>query len=245
MNLDILAIAAHPDDAELSCAGTLILHKHIGHTTGILDLTEGELGSRGSVETRYQEAAHAKEILNLDYRGNLKLRDGFFEHNEESLLKLITQLRALRPKIVLANAIEDRHPDHGKAAQLIHDACFLSGLSKIETIDSDGNKQTPWRPKKTFHYIQDFYLEPHFIIDISSTMELKMKSVAAYTTQFFIQENENTKTYISANDYIEKVKYRAAMMGKKIGVDYGEGFQLKTQFLGLKNFNDIILPEYV
>ncbi|HNF72134.1 MAG TPA: bacillithiol biosynthesis deacetylase BshB1, partial [Chitinophagaceae bacterium] len=172
MKIQILAFAAHPDDIELSCSGTLLLHHLKGYTTGIIDLTAGELGSRGSVELRRQEAKAAAEILGISVRENLQLRDGFFQNNEDSVRKVIEAIRRYQPDIILANALRDRHPDHGRAAQLVRDACFYSGLVKIET-QWEGMAQTPWRPKRVFHYIQDTDLVPDFIVDISSTFVAK------------------------------------------------------------------------
>lgn len=246
MKIDILAISVHPDDAELSCSGTLMLHKKLGYTTGIVDLTQGELGSRGTIETRKAEADEAARILKLDIRTNLKMRDGFFKNDEEHQLKLIQALRTYRPNIVLGNAIKDRHPDHGRAAQLINDACFLSGLSKINTIDEHGNSQAPWRPKKLFHYIQDQYLEPDFVIDITDVWPEKLQSILAYKTQFNSKaEDAEPTTYISQSNYLNVVEYRNVMMGKKIGVRYGEGFIAQNNHIGLKSFDNIILPELV
>jgi N-acetylglucosamine malate deacetylase 1 len=242
MKIDIIAIAAHPDDAELSCAGTLLVEKKRGQTIGIIDLTQGELGSRGTAETRALESAASSKILGLDARENLKLADGFFENSKENKLKIISAIRKYQPTIVLANAIRDRHPDHGRASQLIKESCFLSGLSKIETVDEHGNLQTPWRPQKIFFYIQDFYLEPHFIVDISAEMETKMESVQAFTTQFSSGNNEPT-TYISSDKFLDSVRSGNRLMGKKIGADYGEGFLLAESHLGLQSFENLFLPE--
>lgn len=244
MKLDILAIGAHPDDVELSCSGTLMLHKLKGKRTGILDLTQGELGSRGSVAIRQQESAAAAEILQLDVRENLSYRDGFFSNDEAHQLGIIRMLRKYQPDIVLATAPKDRHPDHGRSSKLIEDACFLSGLLKIET-EIDGISQQAWRPKKVFHYIQDQYLEPDFVIDVSSVFEYKLKSIEAYASQFNSKPGDGPLTYISEDDYLNKVQYRNIMMGKKIGVKYGEGFLCLSGSLGLKSFDDIVLPGLV
>ncbi len=244
MKLDILAIAAHPDDAELSCSGTLLVHKLKGYKTGIIDLTQGELGSRGTIELRKQESAVASKIMQLDVRENLKLRDGFFQNDEASQLALIQMLRKYQPDIVLANAPQDRHPDHGRAASLARDACYYSGLRKIETT-FDGVVQNPWRPKKVFNYIQDQYLEPDFVIDISEVISLKEDCINAYKSQFVNDDLNGPATYISSNDYTDRVKYRNNLFGKKIGVPYGEGFLSVYGHLGLKSFENIILPELV
>lgn len=244
MKLDILAIGAHPDDVELSCSGTLMLHKLRGKLTGILDLTEGELGSRGSVAIRQKESAQASAILQLDLRENLGFRDGFFSNDEWHQLRVIEVLRKYRPNMVLANAPKDRHPDHSRAAKLVEDACYLSGLVKIETT-ADGVRQEAWRPKRIFHYIQDQHLEPSFVIDISNVFEYKIKSIEAYASQFDSTQGDGPITYISENDYLNKVRYRSIMMGKKIGTKYGEGFICLSNTLGLKSFDEVVLPDLV
>lgn len=244
MKIRMLAIGAHPDDVELSCSGTLLLHQAKGWTVGILDLTQGELGSRGSIETRKSEADSAASILKLDVRENLKFKDGFFENDESNKRKLITAIRKYQPDIVLCPAPKDRHPDHGRAAELVKDACFLSGLVKIET-NLDGQPQSAWRPKKLFNYIQDQYLEPDFVLDISNYFETKMQSILAYGTQFHSDREDGPLTYISAEHYLDQVLYRNAMMGKKIGVAYGEGFICLHSQLGLKDLDSVVLPELV
>ena len=224
MTLDLLAINAHPDDAELSCSGLLIKSARQGKAVGICDLTQGELGTRGTIETRYTEAAAASQIMGTHYRNNLKLRDGFFQINEETTLKVIAEIRATRPTIVLTNAIDDRHPDHGRAAQLVKDACFLSGLAQIKTFDSDQNPQEAWRPKHLFHYIQDRWLTPTFIIDITAEMEIKLQAIQAYETQFYTPNFTGPKTYISTPYFLEGIVARASAHGKLINVQYGEGY---------------------
>lgn len=243
MKLNILAIVAHPDDAELSCSGTLLLHKQKGYTIGIADLTQGELGSRGSVELRKEESQKAKQILQLDVRENLQLRDGFFINDEKHQKEVIKIIRKYRPDIVLTNAPHDRHPDHGRAAQLVKDSCFYAGLIKIET-EYLGENQLPWRPKKVFQFIQDQYIEPDFIIDISNTIQEKIDSIRAYSSQFLEDSKDGPATYISSEQYIERVIYRASMMGKRIGTQYGEGF-IKTNHIGIRDFSGFILPEFV
>ena len=238
MKVDILAFGAHPDDVELSCSGTLYNHKRKGQKIAVCDLTQGELGSRGTIDTRYEEAAKASEILKLDHRVNLKMADGFFENNKENQIKIIEVIRKLQPDMVLCNAPKDRHPDHGKGAQLVSDACFLSGLKMIDT------GQDAWRPKRVFSYIQDYYLEPDFIVDISESMDAKMESIKAYGTQFFNKESDDkTKTYISSDSFLESIIARARLFGKRIGVEYGEGFLLSNSHLGLRDLDAVVLPE--
>ena len=241
MKLDILAIGAHPDDVELGCSGTIINEIANGKKVGVLDLTQGELGSRGTVESRYEESAKAAIAMGVHVRENLKMRDGFFKNDEEQQMKLITVIRKYQPEIVIANALSDRHPDHGKAGKLIADSCFLSGLVKIQSKDEKGNSQQPWRPKYVFHYIQDRYHEPDFIIDITDVFEQRMQAIKAYTTQFYNPENEDDgpQTYISTPEFLESVISRARMIGKKIGVKYGEGFNCEKR-LGIKNFDSLI-----
>ena len=242
MKLDILAIGAHPDDIELGCSGTIITEIRNGKKVGIADLTQGELGTRGDAETRRHEAAGAARIMGVSVRENLQLPDGFFENNPESQGKLIRVIRKYQPEIVLANALEDRHPDHGRAARLIADASFFAGLRKIETKDDEGRPQEAWRPKYVFHYIQDRYLEPNFVVDISNVFEERMKAIAAYTTQFYSKQMEGDDTpqsYISTPEFLESVIARARMMGKRIGVKFGEGF-VTEKVIGIRNFDALV-----
>lgn len=224
MKLDILVMAAHPDDAELAVSGTIAAATAQGKKVGIVDFTRGELGTRGTPEIRLAESAEASQILGIHARVNLELADGFFQNNQESQLKLIEVIRAFQPEIVLANALEDRHPDHGKGAQLAIDACFLSGLRKIETT-YEGVKQTEWRPKQLFHYIQDRYLTPDFVIDISKHWATKEASIRAFRSQFFDPNSTEPASYISSPEFLNFIEARAREMGHKIGVQYGEGFQ--------------------
>ena len=203
MKLDVLAIGVHPDDVELGCSGTLITEVKRGKKVGIVDLTEGELGTRGTVESRYQEAADAAKIIGAVARENLKMRDGFFKNDEEHQLQVIRVLRKYQPEIVIGNILDDRHPDHGRAGHLVYDACFLSGLKQIKTKDDTGAEQEKWRPKYLFHYIQDRFHEPDFIIDITDVFEQKMASIKAYTTQFHNPESTEPQTYISNPDFLE------------------------------------------
>jgi bacillithiol biosynthesis deacetylase BshB1 len=241
MKLDILAIAVHPDDVELGCAGTLLMEKRNGKKIGVVDLTRGELGTRGTPELRAVEAANSGKIIGLDARENLGMADGFFRNDEEHQRLLIRAIRKYRPEIVLANSLEDRHPDHGRAGQLIRDACFLSGLRKIETVDVEGRPQEHWRPKYVFHYIQDRYATPSFVYDISPVFEAKLASIKAYSSQFFsadYKENE-PQTYISSPEFLSAIIGRHQMFGKMIGVPYGEGF-ITEKMIGVRDFDAFI-----
>ncbi|MBL7735098.1 MAG: bacillithiol biosynthesis deacetylase BshB1 [Chitinophagaceae bacterium] len=244
MKLDILAIGVHPDDVELGCSGTLLNEIRNGKKGGIIDLTQGELGTRGTKETRYTEAAAAAEILGVSVRENLKMRDGFFRNDEEHQLKLISAIRKYQPEIVLANIRKDRHPDHGRAGDLIAESCFLSGLAKIETADERGNAQGRWRPKYVLHYLQDWFYEPDLIIDVSDVFEQKMLSVKAYATQFYVNPDSagGQQTYISTPDFLESVRARARMLGKRIGVQYAEGFTC-DKGIGVKNLDALLQIE--
>jgi N-acetylglucosamine malate deacetylase 1 len=244
MKLDLLAIGVHPDDVELGCSGTIIKEIKKGKKAGVLDLTQGELGSRGTVETRHEEAAKAAKIMGVQIRENLKMADGFFKNDEEHQRKLIVALRKFQPEIVITNALSDRHPDHGRAAKLTTDSCFLSGLIKVKTKDEKGKDQEPWRPKYVFHYIQDRYHEPDFIIDITDVFEQRMEAIKAYTTQFYNPDNEDDgpQTYISTSAFLESVIARARVIGKKIGVQYGEGFNSEKS-LGIKDLDSFIRIE--
>ena len=242
--LDLLAIGVHPDDVELGCSGTIINEIKNGKKAGVLDLTQGELGSRGSIETRYEEAAKAAMIMGVSVRENLKMRDGFFKNDEEHQIKLIVAIRKYQPEVVITNSLRDRHPDHGRAAKLTTDSCYLSGLRKVETKDERGDQQEPWRPKYIFHYIQDRYHEPDFIIDISDVFEQRMEAIKAYTTQFYNPDNEDDgpQTYISTSAFLDSIVARARVIGKKIGVQYGEGFNTEKS-LGVKNFDSLVAIE--
>ncbi len=238
MKLDLLVFAVHPDDAELSCGGILLNEKKNGKTTGVVDLTQGELGTRGTIETRKAEAAAAAKILQLDVRENLQMADGFFTNDEAHQRKVISTIRKYQPEIIFCNAPSDRHPDHGRSAQLVENAAFLSGLVKIET-QLDGELQKPWRPKYVFNYIQDKYLTPNFVIDISAVMDQKLVAIRAYGTQFDSPSLNEPQTYISTPDFLESIIYRAKMLGKMIGVKYGEGF-ISSKMIGLSNFDCFI-----
>lgn len=244
MKLDILAIGVHPDDVELGCSGTLISEKKRGKRTGVVDLTQGELGTRGTIETRYAEAALAAKHMEVDVRENLKMRDGFFVNDEAHQLKLIRAIRKYQPEIIIANVLKDRHPDHGRAGQMIADASFLSGLAKIETVDEDNNPQLKWRPKYVLHYLQDWYHEPDLIMDISDVFEQRMEAIKAYSTQFYTDPSGETgpQTYISTPDFIDSVIARARMLGKRVGVKYGEGF-ITEKKIGISSLDALLLRE--
>jgi len=240
MKLDLLAFGVHPDDIELSCAGTLLVEKNNGKKVGIIDLTRGELGTRGTAQTREEEAQNSAKILGVDVRENLEMADAFFKNDEENQRKIISALRKYKPDIILCNAPDDRHPDHGRSAQLVADAAFLSGLRKIETFDG-GKKQEIWKPKYVFNYIQDIYINPSFVIDISEVIEEKLASVRAFKTQFYVPgENENEpQTYISSPEFLESVINRSKMFGKMIGVKHAEGF-ISKKMIGMKTFDAFI-----
>jgi len=244
MKLDILAIGVHPDDVELGCSGTLINEIKAGKKAGILDLTQGELGTRGTIDTRYEEAAAAAKIIGVHARENLKMRDGFFENDETNKLLLIAAIRKYQPSIVIGNVLHDRHPDHGRAGKMIADCCFLSGLSKIETKDEKGNLQKRWKPAYVLHYIQDWYHEPDILVDISDVFEQRMKSIEAYTTQFNADpsKSDGPQTYISTPDFLESIIARARMFGKRIGVKYAEGF-ISEKKIGISNLDALVLKE--
>lgn len=238
MKADILAFGVHPDDVELGCAGTLVAATAQGKKVVVIDLTRGELGTRGTVQTRDKEAADAAKIMGLYARENLEMADGFFQNDEAHLRRVIIAIRKYQPEIVLCNAPEDRHPDHGRSSRLVSDAAFLSGLRKIET-ELNGEKQEQWRPNYVFHYIQDRYLKPDFLFDISDSYEQKIKAVLCYTTQFNTTDTSEPQTYISNPDFLDVIKARALMFGKRIGVKYAEGY-LTTKMIGVKSFDAFI-----
>lgn len=239
MKLDILVLAAHPDDTELGCGGTVAKHIHDGYSVGIVDLTRGELGTRGTPEIRAAEAAEAARILKVSARENLGLRDGFFQNDEASQLAVITAIRKYQPSIVLANAVYDRHVDHGKGASLAHDACFLSGLARIETRDEKGELQAAWRPQAVYHYIQSYYLKPDFIVDISGFWDVKMEAVRAFKSQFYDPSSQEPKTFISDPAFMKMLESRAQELGHSIGVEYGEGFTIRRT-PGVKSLTDLL-----
>lgn len=236
--IDILAFAAHPDDIELSAAGTLIKHIQQGKTVAIVDLTQGELGSRGTIETRYSEANAASQIMGISERVNLKMEDGFFTHSQENLLKVVEQIRYFKPEIVLCNAIEDRHPDHAKGSKLVSEACFLAGLRKIETT-SNGMQQEAHRPKAVYHYIQDRYIKPDFVVDVTPYVVKKFDAIKAYKTQFYDPNSKEPQTPISGEEFFEFLRGRMSEYGRAIGVKYAEGFTVE-RLIGVESFFDLV-----
>ncbi|MDN3688444.1 bacillithiol biosynthesis deacetylase BshB1 [Cyclobacterium jeungdonense] len=238
MKLDILAIAAHPDDAELSCSGTLASHVTKGYKVGILDLTRGEMGTRGTPELRIKEAGKAAEMLNVSVRENLGFQDVFFEDNKEHQVAIARVLRTYRPEIVLANAVSDRHPDHGKGGSLASHACFVSGLRKLET-EKDGKQQEAWRPKFIYHYIQNNYIEPDLVVDISSHWETKINSILAFQSQFYDPDSKEPESFISRPDFLDFIEARSREMGHKINVKYGEGFTVE-RVTGVSDLFDLL-----
>jgi len=236
--LDILAFGAHPDDVELSCAGTLALEINKGKTAGIIDLTQGEMGTRGSKDLRAKEADAAAKALGVSIRHNLKFKDALFENNEANKLEVIKMIRHYRPKVVFCNAIRDRHIDHGRGSTLVSEACFLSGLKKYKTV-YEGIEQEEWRPDHVYHYIQWYDIEPDFVVDISDTIETKMASVLAYKSQFHDPTSDEPETPISSSNFLESVRYRARNFGRIIGTDYAEGFTAE-RYIGVASVFDLI-----
>jgi bacillithiol biosynthesis deacetylase BshB1 len=238
MKLDILAFGAHPDDVELGCGATVAKEVSLGKKVGIIDLTRGELGTRGSADLRDQEAARAAEILGVSIRENLNFRDGFFTKDEMHQLEIIKRIRKFRPDIVLCNAIKDRHIDHGKGSSLVSDACFLSGLRKIET-QHEGESQEAWRPSIVYHYIQWQNLEPDFVVDVSGFIQQKVDAVLAYSSQFYDPSSNEPESPISSKNFLESVTYRARDLGRLIGREHGEGFTAERQ-VAVDHLNHLI-----
>lgn len=238
MKIDILAIGIHPDDAELSCAGTILKHTTLGKKVAILDLTLGELGTRGNAELRTKEAMAAAKIQGVVFRKQLQLKDGFFENNEASQRAIIEVIRDCQPEIILCNAISDRHPDHGRAAQLTADACFYSGLAKIET-SYNGSKQTAWRPKAVYHYIQDQYIKPDFVVDVTEFRDKKHEAIKAFSSQFYDPNSKEAETPISGRDFLDVVDAKMMIWGRSIGVKYAEGFTA-SRYIGVKDLFDLM-----
>lgn len=235
--LDILAFGAHPDDVELGCSGTLAKEISLGKKVGIIDLTRGELGTRGSAEIRDKEAAAAAKILGVSVRENLQFRDGFFTNDEKHQLEIIKMLRKYQPEIVLCNAIQDRHIDHGKGSKLVSDACFLSGLRKIET-ELNGENQQAWRPKVVYHYIQWQNIEPDFVVDISGFMQKKLDAVMAYDSQFYNPDSKEPISPITSKNFLDSITYRAQDLGRLVGVDFAEGFTTE-RYLAVNSLADL------
>jgi bacillithiol biosynthesis deacetylase BshB1 len=238
MKLDILAFGAHPDDVELGCGGTIAKEVSLGKKVGIVDLTRGELGTRGSVEIRNQESSAAAAILGVSVRENLDMRDGFFVNDEKHQLEIIKMIRKYQPEIVLCNAIDDRHIDHGKGSKLVSDACFLSGLVKIETF-LDAEKQEAWRPKVVYHYIQWKNIEPDFVVDITGFTDKKIQATLAYGSQFYNKDSDEPETPITSKNFLESLNYRSQDLGRLAGVDHAEGFTVE-RYLAVNSLGDLI-----
>jgi len=238
MKLDILVFGAHPDDVELGCSATIAKEISLGKKIGIIDLTRGELGTRGSAEIRDQEAKDAAEILGVSVRENLRFEDGFFTNDKLHQLEIIKMIRKYQPEIVLCNAIDDRHIDHGKGSKLVSDACFLSGLMRIET-KLDNNFQEKWRPKIVYHYIQWKNIKPDFVLNVTGFMDKKIDAVKAYKTQFYDPKSNEPETPITSKNFIDSILYRANDLGRLIGVEYGEGFTAE-RYVAVESLDDLI-----
>jgi len=237
MKLDILAIGVHPDDVELSCSGTLLKHIAMGKKCGIVDLTSGELGTRGSGPLRLEEAAAAAQILGISLRKNLGMLDGFFKNDVAHQLEIIKIIREYQPEIILCNAVSDRHPDHGRASQLVSEACFYSGLRKIET-ESEGKKQDAWRPKAVYHYIQDRQLKPDFVVDITAFIDKKMEAIQAFKSQFYNPDSREPESPISVKNFLDVVKGKMSLFGRDAGFSYAEGFTVERS-IGVTDLFDL------
>lgn len=237
MKLDILVLASHPDDAELGCGGTIAKHTALGHKVGVVDLTRGELGTRGTPESRKKEAADAAKILGLTVRENLGLPDGFFKNDKEHQMEVVKAIRRHQPDIILANAIFDRHPDHGRGANLVFEACFIAGLAKVVT-EENGKPHDVWRPKALYHFIQSQYIVPDFVVDISAQWTTKMSAVMAYKTQFHNPSSQEPETYISKPGFLKLLHARATEYGQAIDAEYGEGFTVR-RVVGVNSLFDI------
>ncbi len=238
MKLDILAFGAHPDDVELGCSGTLAKEIALGKKVGIIDLTRGELGTRGSEEIRDTEAAKAAAILGVSVRENLKFNDGFFINDKQHQLEVIKMIRKYKPEIVLCNAVTDRHIDHGKGSKLVSDACFLSGLRKVET-NLDGATQESWRPKQVYHYIQWQNITPDFVVNISDFINRKNESVLAYSSQFYDENSNEPITPIASKNFLDSISYRARDLGRLVGVEYAEGFTVE-RYVAVNSLSDLL-----
>ncbi len=239
MKLDILAFAAHPDDAELSAAGTIIKHVRMGYKVGVVNLTRGELGTRGTPELRDAEAAQAAKIMGLSVLENLQFRDGYFVNDEEHRLRVIEMLRKYTPDIVLCNALHDRHPDHGRGSTLVSEACFYSGLRQIKSFDVNGTPQHPFRPRAVYHYVQFHSLKPDFVVDITDVIDQKMEAIKCYNSQFFDPNSNEPETVIASKEYLNAVKARDMDNGRLIGTLYAEGFN-KEREIGVNDITTLI-----
>ncbi len=237
--VDILAIGVHPDDVELCASGTILKHKSMGYSVALCDLTQGELGTRGSGQIRMEEAEVARNIMGIEHRVNLGMRDGFFENSEINLIKIIEVIRYFKPKIVLANTPHDRHPDHGRASKLISDACFYAGLPKISTFNKDNSSQSAHRPLAVYHYIQDRNLVPDFVVDITPFIEKKIECILAYKTQFYNPHSEEPETPISSKAFLDFIQAKNKTYARDIGTEYAEGFKVERT-IGVKNLFDLI-----
>lgn len=238
MKLDILVFGAHPDDVELSCGATIAKEISLGKTVGIVDLTRGELGTRGTAEIRDEEAAEAAKILGVSVRENLRFRDGFFTNDEKHQLEVIKMIRKYQPEIVICNAVDDRHIDHGKGSKLVSDACFLSGLRKIET-ELNGEPQQAYRPKLVYHYIQWKNLTPDFVVDVTGFMDTKVASLMAYKSQFYDPNSDEPVTPIATKNFKESILYRAQDLGRLINSEYAEGFTVE-RYLAVNTLSDLV-----
>jgi bacillithiol biosynthesis deacetylase BshB1 len=238
MKLDILVFTAHPDDAELSCSGTIITHVNQGKKVGIVDLTRGELGTRGTPELRAREAEAATKVMGLAVRENLGFRDGFFVDDEEHRLQVVKMIRKYRPEVILANAVHDRHPDHGRASKLVSESCFIAGLKMVQTAH-EGQSQATWRPKAVYHYIQSIFIEPDFIVDVSEAWERKMESIRCFRSQFFDPASNEPNTYISSPEFMKMLESRGKELGHAIGVAFGEGFT-RERHVGISSIFDLL-----
>jgi bacillithiol biosynthesis deacetylase BshB1 len=239
IKLNILAFAAHPDDVELACAGTLAKHAEMGENVGVIDFTEGEMGTRGTPQKRLEEAAKSADILGLKVRENLGFKDAYFKNDLIHQTEIVKKIRQYQPDIVLANAVSDRHPDHGRASELISESVFLAGLKKFETKDDNGNAQEAYRPNKVYHYIQSLPIKPDFLVDVSNQWEKKMNAIRAFDSQFYKAGSEEPETYISSPRFMKMIEARAMEFGQIIGVDYAEGFTVE-RYLGVKDLNGLI-----
>ena len=238
MKIDILAFGVHPDDVELSCSGTILKHIKLGKKVGIIDLSKGELGTRGNAEIRAKEAIKSAKILGVAFRETLNMQDGFFQNDKEHQLKIIEKIRQYQPEIVLCNAVEDRHPDHGRAAKLVADACFYSGLIKIKT-ELNGKTQLKWRPKAVYHYIQDRFIHPDIVVDVTEFVEKKIEAIKTFSSQFYNPKSKEPETPISSEDFLDFVKSRMKNFGRDIGVKYAEGFT-SSRYIGVNDLFDLI-----